>query len=287
MSEDGNSGLVIIGFVGSVFSPYYAWARRRENGDPENHCVINVALYGKTARRWCMTERGRDAMQRSASTFEVGRSRMEWQDGRLVITIDEFASPLPFRITGRVVLTPDSFCDTEFPLDDDALHYWRPVVPRADIEVDLDGPRLSWRGHAYHDMNWGIVPLEDSFTSWTWSRSTDAESPIIYYDVEQRDGPQRGIAVRIDSRGHVDDIQPPCQTLLPPTLWRLSRSARSGSPARHLETFEDAPFYARSLIATRDKGEESICVHESLSLDRFQLLLVQAMLPFRMPRWSR
>ena len=29
LSDDGKQGLTIIAFIGSVFSPYYAWARRR------------------------------------------------------------------------------------------------------------------------------------------------------------------------------------------------------------------------------------------------------------------
>ena len=45
-SDDGRFGLTIIAFVGSVFSPYYAWRGRR---DPLDHCAINVALYGRDA----------------------------------------------------------------------------------------------------------------------------------------------------------------------------------------------------------------------------------------------
>ena len=46
LSDDGQHGLTIIAFIGSVFSPYYAWARRRGPADPLNHCALNVALYG-------------------------------------------------------------------------------------------------------------------------------------------------------------------------------------------------------------------------------------------------
>jgi hypothetical protein len=63
LSDDGQHGAVIIGFVGSVFSPYYAWARRpRAQHAPRalDHCAINVALYGPGRGRWAMTERGAD-----------------------------------------------------------------------------------------------------------------------------------------------------------------------------------------------------------------------------------
>ena len=51
LSDDGAHALTIIAFIGSVFSPYYAWARQRGRGDPENHVAVNVALYG-TPGKW-------------------------------------------------------------------------------------------------------------------------------------------------------------------------------------------------------------------------------------------
>jgi carotenoid 1,2-hydratase len=50
LSDDGRHGLTLIAFVGSVFSPYYAWARRRGEAPALNHCSINVALYGPLGR---------------------------------------------------------------------------------------------------------------------------------------------------------------------------------------------------------------------------------------------
>ena len=69
-SPDHRFGLTIIAFIGSVFSPYYAWAGR---ADPENHLCLNVCLYGPKAR-WAMTERpkwtgARDADMIIAATY--------------------------------------------------------------------------------------------------------------------------------------------------------------------------------------------------------------------------
>jgi carotenoid 1,2-hydratase len=47
---------------------------------------------------------------------------------------------------------------------------------------------------------------------------------------------------------------------------------------------EDAPFYARSLLDGGYGGQPAAIMHESLSLRRFRQPIVQAMLPFRMPR---
>ncbi len=61
-SDDGRFGLTLIAFVGSVFSPFYADARRRGRAEAIDHCAINVALYGDV-RRWAMTERDRGAVR--------------------------------------------------------------------------------------------------------------------------------------------------------------------------------------------------------------------------------
>jgi len=40
LSDDDSRAISIIGFIGSVFSPWYRWSGRR---NPANHCCINVA----------------------------------------------------------------------------------------------------------------------------------------------------------------------------------------------------------------------------------------------------
>ncbi len=72
VSDDGTRAVSVIGFIGSVFSPYYGWAGRRA---PHEHCSINVALYGRGGR-WAMTERGAAAVTQSADRFEVGPSAL-------------------------------------------------------------------------------------------------------------------------------------------------------------------------------------------------------------------
>ena len=46
MSDGGTHAVSVIGFIESVFSPWYAWSGRR---DPANHCCINVVTYGPDA----------------------------------------------------------------------------------------------------------------------------------------------------------------------------------------------------------------------------------------------
>ena len=108
---------------------------------------------------------------------------------------------------------------------------------------------------------------------------------MLLYDAQRRAGGSLNLALRFDARGGVEEIASPPAVALPPSLWRVPRATRSeDGTARILDTFEDGPFYARSLVSTRLGGGDVTAMHESLSLDRFAMPWVQALLPFRMPR---
>jgi carotenoid 1,2-hydratase len=275
--------VTLIAFVGSVFSPYYAWAGRR---DPSNHCAVNIALYGRSGARWAMTERGRGTVFRTAEALQIGPSSLEWQDGTLAIRVDEVAGPLPRRIRGTIRVTPLGLPARSFALDAAGDHVWQPIAPKARIAVTLDRPDLSWTGNAYLDSNFGQEPLEAGFRDWTWSRAHDARDAIVLYDARRRDGTSAALALRFPADGTVTALEPPPMVQLPTTGWRLARSTRTdaGSEAAVTATLEDTPFYARTLVKTRLYGEPVDAFHESLSLDRFRSPIVRAMLPFRMPR---
>jgi carotenoid 1,2-hydratase len=270
--------------VGSVFSPYYAMARRKGNADPENFCALNVALYGDGGHRWSMTERGRRHMSRDATRFVVGPSSMRWEDGVLVIDIDEVTVPVPSMLRGQVRLTPSAICAHEARLDPAGLHLWRPVAPFSRIEARFEKPALSWSGIGYHDSNWGEVPLEESFESWVWSRAAKKDGAAIIYDTVMRDGSTSAFALEIGRDGSVRELSVPARKEMPKTFWRMKRHMRADEDFRVVSLLEDSPFYARTLLRIRTDEGEANAFHESLSLARFRNPVVQAMLPFRMPR---
>jgi carotenoid 1,2-hydratase len=291
LSTDRRHGLTIIAFVGSVFSPYYKWARRRGPAEPLNHAAVNVALYGEARHKWAMTERGRGAVARDAASFAVGPSHLAWDGTALVLSLDEVTFPLPGRIRGHVRLEPTSLNALPFTLAASEagadLHQWRPIAPTAAVEVVLEKPALRWRGHGYLDSNWGGVPLEDSFVRWDWSRAPAAGGAAVLYEGRRRDGTDFGLALHFDRTGRAAAFLPPPRHELGRTaIWRIPRATRAEAPggAALAATLEDTPFYARSVLRTRLLGEATTAVHESLELDRFALPIVQAMLPFRMPR---
>lgn len=283
LSDDGRHGLTVIAFIGSVFSPYYALARRRGGGDPLDHCAVNVALYGPGRGRWAMTERGRASLQRSESGLRIGPSSLSWDGAALTLDLDEVAAPLPSRIRGRVRLTPSALTNRTFALDAAGRHRWSPIAADARVEVALERPDLRWFGHGYFDSNAGERPLEDDFSIWNWSRAKLKRGSAVLYAVEGRPP----IAIRIDPSGAVEPFEPPAPTTLPRTpLWRIPREGRAdpGAPVRILKTLEDSPFYSRSVIDCALLGETATAMHESLCMARFRTPWTQLMLPFRMPR---
>ena len=275
----------------SVFSPYYALARRRGTADPEHHCALNVALYGEGGKRWSLTERGRNDLRRDAASFAVGPSALRWDGGTLTVAIDEVTVPLPSRLRGTVRLTAPALTDFEVRLDPAGRHRWWPICPAARVEVRMERPALSWSGAAYFDTNSGDEPIEDGFSSWDWSRGAlPGGGAAILYDAQPRQGPRRPVAARFDAQGRATPFEPAPRVPLPTTtVWRIRRGtqADAGAAAKVVRTLEDTPFYARSLVATTLGGQPLEMVHESLSLDRFRQPWVQILLPFRMPRRAR
>ena len=282
LSDDGQYGLTIIGFVGSVFSPYYKRARKNSKGNPEDHCALNVALYGGK-RRWAMTERGAAHVLREENAFKIGPSSMSWDGDELVIEIKERCMPIPSALRGRVRLKPGHIYSSPVALDANCKHYWQAVAPDARVSVDFDNPKLSWSGSAYHDMNWGEEPLEQGFKNWTWLRAKTATGTQVLYDVERCDGSHFNFGRRFED-GHIIQRNVPPAYNLPRGLWGMARAANSDAIPKLISTLEDAPFYTRNHVEITLDGAPHKAFHESLSLDRFMSPVVQMMLPFRMPR---
>ncbi len=282
MSDDGQHGLTIIGFIGSVFSPYYFSARKRGDVAAENHCAINVALYGKT-NRWAMTERNARNVSRDAQIFTVGPSSMSWQGEDLVIDINERCMPLPRALKGQVRLQAQHFYNAAVALDKESKHFWQAVASDALVHLEFENPKLSWSGRGYHDMNWGVEPIEKGFKNWRWLRAKTSIGTQVLYDGEQHDGTRFSFG-RGFKNGLVQSREVPKSFPLARGFWGMERKVLSEAQPRLLATLEDAPFYTRNHIAMRLDGEDCEAFHESLSLTKFANPIVQKMLPFRMPR---
>ncbi len=282
ISDDGLRAITVIGFIGSVFSPYYGWAGRKR---PHDHCSINVVLCGRGGR-WAMTERGIDAVVQTADRFQVGPSALEWRDDALNIELDEVAVPHLTRLKGRIVLRPLAVTAIEARLDPDGAHVWRPFAPVARIDVEIDRPGWRWSGHGYFDANFGTRALEADFRNWTWARMPVEDGAMTVYDAMRRDGSRLELGLRFDREGRAEPHQAPAAAPLGRTFWALKRGMRAdaGYRPRQEMAMLDVPFYSRSMVRTRIDGEETVGVHEHLDLDRFASPLLKPLLAFRMPR---
>ena len=283
-SDDGQYGLTVIAFIGSVFSPYYKASGRFF---PENHIALNVALYGPRGRRWAMTERGQGALWRDRSTLKIGPSHVHWDGNALTIEVEEKGALLPLPVRGKIRLTPQVLGQRRFRLDPQGRHIWAPLAPLARVDVAFADPDIAWSGQGYLDSNHGSEPLEDGFADWQWSRAhlAGGETAVIY-EGKLRSGDDFGMALRIGNDGNAEVCEMPAPIVLPATRWRVDRLTRAdaGHDARLRATWEDTPFYSRSALSSRMFGQNVVAVHESLSLDRFRSPVVQWMLPWRMPR---
>ena len=249
---------------------------------------MNLALYGRGGKRWAMTERSAAALSRDADRLQIGPSSLAWDGTTLTAGINEITAPLPTHLRGTIRLHPNALSDHVVALDGTGRHRWSPIAPGARVTVEMRDPKLCWQGHAYFDTNAGDEPLEEGFRRWDWCRAKLQDGVAVLYHGERRDGAQFCTALRYDAQGRVTPIEAPAHALLGKNFWgmRMGTLAEPGCTPRVIERLEDAPFYARSVISTRVCGEDVRAVHESLSLDRFVMPWIQAMLPFKAPRWK-
>ncbi len=270
-----------------MFSPYYFRARREDApAQAENHCAVNIALYGGGARRWTMTERGAPDISAGAAALQIGSSALEADGSRLRLTLEERTAIGRRRVAGLIHVEPLTLTSYTAALDTRQRHRWMPLAPRARVSVEMEHPRLAWEGTGYLDMNRGEEPLEAGFSSWNWCRVASQSEAAIFYDVDRRDGGLINLCLHINRDGSVTPLERSKAAPLPrTTLWRMPRYAHGeSSTVRVVQTLEDTPFYSRSKISTTILGATALGMHESLSLDRFRTQVVQTMLPYRMPR---
>lgn len=285
LSDDGSYGLTIIGFIGSVFSPYY---KKSGRNIPADHSCLNIALYGKSAR-WVMTERGAGDTRQERDSLSIGPSAMRWDKDRLIIDIEErdirLGIPWRRRVKGQIILHPEMFNERGFKLDPAGRHHWQAISPRGRIEVKMERPDLSWKGSAYLDSNHGSEPIENGFQSWHWSRAHVGKNVAVIYEGKRRDGSHFASALKFDASGTPQEVELPLVAPLPRTYWAMERQTRADrGHASVIKTWEDSPFYARTALSARMWGEPVVAIQESISLDRLINPVVQFMLPYKMPR---
>ncbi len=248
-------------------------------------------------RRWCMTERSEKVVERSQSHFQIGPSQVRWLNDQLHIDIQEISLPWAQSVKGKIVVSPLGMSPAIWSLSASEDHWWGPIATECKVEVSLESPRLSWRGSAYWDYNEGAKPLNTphcEFASWDWTRARFADgSSAVVYDVRDSNHIEvQPLVLLFNQTGQVVDGQPSGLALsyaaLAPTGWRIKRRAPVdlGQCATVMHTLEDTPFYCRDVVSTVLHGQSVMAMHETLNVKRLASIVVQGMLPFKMPRTS-
>jgi carotenoid 1,2-hydratase len=284
VSDDGQTAIVVIALLGNPFSPAYARARARGAARATAFCSMNVALYANGRSAFALEERSVSSLDRAASGVQIGTSSMRWDGDRLVVDVDERATPFGRRVLGKVVLHPEAHSGLELDIDERGAHRWWPVAPLARIEVDLSMPGVRFSGHGYHDANAGASALESTFESWSWSRARAPEGALLTYDVACSSGAERALAFKVSPRGELEELGRSWRTPLARTGWGLDRHARvdAGHPGRVVRSLEDGPFYARALVETYLGGRPVVAMHETLAAHRLRRRWVRFFTKFRM-----
>ncbi|MEM6638298.1 MAG: carotenoid 1,2-hydratase [Pseudomonadota bacterium] len=282
-SADHRHHIVMIAFVGSVFSPHYFRALRRSAAPAERYCAFNLGVYSKGQRRWVLSEYNESQISRDTNTFALGTNRLHFDGTRLHIEICDRAVPIPRSVTGRITVTPTCVTNDPLTLDDEGQQKWWPYAPRTRLDVALTDPALRWQGQGYFDANSGTVPLPVSFRKWHWSRQHIGNATRITYHTTPKSHAGKSMSMVIHKDGRLEHAEPLEQYELPRGLWGMRRPIAAAEPPTLIQTLEDTPFYTRSIVAA-PKSAKALTMHESLSLDRFVQPWVQRLLPFRTRR---
>lgn len=269
LSEDGVWALTCIWFLGNPFSPYYRMSSLGRRANPYVHNALFFALYRNGGlHAYHFTRFAPDAVcadERRPATLRFGPNTLLLKDNRYTLTLtDENAN--------RRTLTASLVFDAppllaQAPTDDAGsdTHFWLPAAPQCHVSAqivlresqNLDAEAIQFRGHGYHDHNWGTLPFARDIRDWYWARvSLDNGSALIVYHVCYRHAPAVSHLLRFrDGQllGHDDKTivtlqRPRLNIFGTPYATRLE--ARSGdiSMTFHLGArLDSAPFYIRAL----------------------------------------
>ena len=161
-----------------------------------------------------MTERGEESLFQTEDQLKVGPSSFTWDNGKLIIEINEISTPHLDKVIGKVTITPKVITNIEVNLTRDGSHIWRPFAPNAEINVEIEKKGWNWQGHGYFDANFGTRALEHDFSYWTWSRLPHRDGSIAFYDAIRRNEDPLSVSLKFHSNGQVEEILAPPEARL-------------------------------------------------------------------------
>jgi carotenoid 1,2-hydratase len=303
LGDDGETAIVAIFLVGSVFSPHYA-ARlaRGESPAPTDHVAVNLAIYRRGARPWWVfSEYDGRRLQASPRGIQVASSWFQRRaDGSFLLRIDDRRVGTRRATVGEIRVSPVRAAGALTPGEVDLAgraHRWRCVVPHARVRATFTSPALHFEGNGYHDVNTGDEPPARALTRWSWGRAHYGDRTRVFFDAEARDGQRRHLTFDTRSGRASAWLQP---RALRPHLgcWLLPMPdgfhAGEGDRGERLalgdaRPIERAPFYQRFVapFPRPDGGAAVLGIGEHVDFERLAHPVVGRMIRMRLARPDR
>jgi carotenoid 1,2-hydratase len=273
----GEFTAVFIFMVGSIFSARYSMALKK-GGLPREHAAVNFALYEKGVRTmWVLTEYGA-VKSPDSQTLQIGNSELKYGANTLTAVIRDKTTPFLMTQWGEpthveLELTPEGPSYDEVVLVPGLSHRWRPIAARSRATVRVKSHELEFTGHAYHDGNYGQVPLGSDLPGWDWARTHSPDATTIAYR-PWADAPSHH--VRVDTKTATAAVSTADAAPTVRSTWGLrvpSTLGVTGLPT----LIESSPFYAR--LEAREGSHHAL--GEVADFARFHSRSVRWMANFR------
>ena len=197
LSDDGRFALVIIFFLGSPMSPYYARAISGA-ARPGDYWGVSLTLHENTAGQWRerayaynLYRRGEFAVD--GACFRVGKSAMFRTPEGWRLTLSE-RGLWRGAVTADISFAPVGATPALPPLGADDGHTWISIAPHCRVNGQVTtatGEMIPFMGAGYHDGNFGSLPWPAG-TQWYWGRILPpagvSAAPFVYYHLENAGG---------------------------------------------------------------------------------------------------
>ncbi len=302
LSDDGETSVVAIFFVGSVFSPTYAdrIARGVARASTE-HVAVNFALVRRGAFPvWVFSEYDATRLSQGEGSLTIaGSSLTRSRDGSVHVSIDDVrvARGTPVRATLDVKMLEAPIGDARGIALGSERHRWRCHSPRTRVEVSVPTHGVHFVGTGYHDENWGDEPPHAGLRSWSWGRVHAPLRTRVFFDVNPLVGPRKHFEFDTKS-GAREEFRAPAQFsrslggwLLPVPREMDAGKSESGNRVvvRNARSLERAPFYHR-FLANFDFGRGEAPargIAEHVDFQRFAHPIVRRMVAYRIAEPDR
>lgn len=289
--ESRNIGFVIIFYDGNPFSTKYL-KESHKNPVPENYPAVSISVYkdGKTVY-YSFTEF-------SAEDAEFGESEVFGRIGGHSFRAKKKAGILCYKLSMEEELASGDTFSAEIlfknmtppadllpyePLDADEGHFWNLTQPDAEVSgvLNINGIKENVEGSGYHDHNYGIEPLDQSFIDWYWGRVHFRSFTLIYYLMNKHDGQSYNGWILDKNHKVVNTLIDIELEYSLSNVFRLKSSRKINLRFERGEVFvqagkilDNGPFYQRfrcsSVLAVNGKEEAGTGVSEYLKPGRIK-----------------